>query len=202
MKGSAPIGVFGSSAVRSSLRASSYVAKAHHTHPSPHMDLLLVAMLLATQAPEPPSGHSAMPTPGAEPGPVYTKNPAPDTEARVLLRLEDDWALGLTRRDATVFRRLLAGGFVYTEDDRTVGRDAVLHDIVAGPDTVETARNEDMKVHRFGTTAVVTGWLVVCGHGSPGHFSRRYRFTDTWVQRRGRWQIVAAHDYLVPTTQR
>jgi len=121
-----------------------------------------------------------------------------DVEAQVLLRLEDDWALGLTHRDAALFRRLLANGFVYSEDDRTVGRDEVLRDIVAGPDTVETAHNEDMKVHRFGTTAVVTGWLLVAGHGPKGPFSHRYRFTDTWVRREGRWQIVAAHDYLVP----
>ena len=128
---------------------------------------------------------------------------APDSDARVLLRLEDDWAVGLTRRDGALFRRLLADGFVYTEDDRTVGRDDVLHDVVGGPDTVETAHNEAMQVHRFGTTAIVTGWLVIAGHGAGGPFSRRYRFTDTWVRRGGgggggRWQIVGAHDYLVP----
>src|SRR5881392_92309 len=102
------------------------------------MNLLLVSLLLATQAP------------GAQ-----------DTVAQVLLRLEDDWTVGLTHRDAALFRRLLADGFIYTEDDRTVGRDDVLRDVAAGPDTVETAHNEDMKVHRFGTTAIVTGWLVV-----------------------------------------
>jgi len=136
------------------------------------MNLLLVAMLLATQAP------------AADP----------------LLRLEDDWAVGLTRRDAALFQRLLADGFVYTENDRTMSRDDVLRDIVTGSDTVTTAHNEDMKIHRFGTTAIVTGWLVVSGHGpggGGGPFSRRYRFTDTWVRRNGRWQIVAAHDYLV-----
>jgi len=153
------------------------------------MDLLLVALLLATQGPDPRVEATA----------IAVQTPSVrDTEAQVLLRLEDDWALGLTRRDAALFRRLLADGFVYSEDDRTVGRDDVLRDVVAGPDTVETAHNEDMKVHRFGTTAIVTGWLVVGGHGPKGPFSRRYRFTDTWVRRGGRWQIVAAHDYLVP----
>jgi len=122
-----------------------------------------------------------------------------DAEARALLQLEDDWALALVRRDATVFRRLLADGFIYTEDDRTVGRDDLLRDIVAGPDTVEAAHNEEMRVHRFGSTAVVTGWLVVRGRGASGPFDRRYRFTDTWLRRGGRWQIVAAHDYLVRT---
>ena len=163
------------------------------------MDLLLVALLLAVQVPGTRSPHSTMPTAGAGPTAVDAQTPSvQDTEAQVLLRLEDDWALGLIRRDAALFRRLLADGFVYTEDDRTVGRDDVLRDIVAGPDTVETAHNEDMKVHRFGRTAVVTGWLVVSGHGPKGPFTRRYRFTDTWVRRDRRWQIGAAHDYLLP----
>ena len=156
------------------------------------MHLLLVTMLLATQPLEPRSAPSLTAQLDGQTPSVR------DTEAHVLLRLEDEWALGLTRRDAAVFRRLLADGFVYTEDDRTVGRDEVLHDIVAGPDTVETAHNEDMQVHRFGTTAIVTGWLVVAGRRPRGPFSRRYRFTDTWVRRSGRWQIVAAHDYVVP----
>jgi hypothetical protein len=125
-----------------------------------------------------------------------------DTEPRVLLRLEDEWALALIHRDAAVFRRLLAEGFIYSEDDRTMSRDDVLRDVVAGPDTVQTAHNEDMRVHRFGATAVVTGWLVVGGRGPNGPFDRRYRFTDTWVRRGGGWQIVAAHDYLVPAPHR
>src|SRR5207253_11405633 len=115
------------------------------------------------------------------------------TEPRVLLRLEDEWALALIHRDAAVFRRLLADRFIYTEDDRTMSRDDVLHEIVAGADTVKSSLNEDMHVHRFGATAVVTGWLVVAGLGPGGHFDRRYRFTDTWVKRGVRWQIVAAH---------
>lgn len=121
-----------------------------------------------------------------------------DTVASLLVRLEDEWAVGLTRRDAAVFRRLLADGFVYTENDHTVGREDILRDIVAGSDTVEAAHNEGMKVHRFGTTAIVTGWLITSGHGSEGSFNRRYRFTDTWVRRSGSWQIVGAQDYLLP----
>ncbi len=147
------------------------------------MKLLLAAALLATLV--------------AERVPVMQ-----DPQPRVLLRLEDDWAQALIHRDAAVFRRLLADGFIYTEDDRTVSRDDVLHDVVAGLDTVTTAHNEAMRVHRFGATAVVTGWLVVGGHGPSGAFDRRYRFTDTWVSRDGRWQIVAAHDYLVPAAHR
>jgi ketosteroid isomerase-like protein len=124
------------------------------------------------------------------------------SDARTLLRLEDNWATALVRRDGATFQRLLADGFVYTEDDRTMSREAVLHDVVAGPDTAEAAANEDLDVHCFGATATVTGWLVVRGRGTAGRFERRYRFTDTWVREHGRWHVVAAHDYLVPADRR
>jgi len=122
-----------------------------------------------------------------------------DADTRALLRLEDEWASALVKRDSVVFNRLLASGFVYTENDQMMDRAAVLHSVVAGPDTITAAHNEAMEVHRYGTvTAVVTGWLVVRGRGSSA-FERRYRFTDTWVKRSGRWQIVAAQDYVAPS---
>ena len=122
-----------------------------------------------------------------------------DADTRALLRLEDDWASALVKRDTVTFKRLLADGFVYTENDQVMDRAAVLEFVSRGPDTVEAAHNEELRVHRYGpVTAVVTGWLVVKGRGASGAFDRRYRFTDTWVKRGGRWQIVAAQDYLAP----
>ncbi len=126
----------------------------------------------------------------------------PESDVRALLRLEDDWAKGLEPRDGALFNRLLAKGFVYTENDHTMGRDALLRQLTRGSDRVTEAHNEGMRVHPFGDTAVVTGWLVVRGRGSNGPFHRRYRFTDTWARPGGDWQIVAAHDYLEPEAKR
>src|SRR6266545_2728018 len=101
-----------------------------------------------------------------------------DADSRALLQLEDDWASALVKRDRVVFERLLADGFVYTENDQLMDRATVLNSVVAGLDTVLVAHNEEMQVHRYGpVTAVVTGWLVVGGRGSSGEFTRRYRFT-------------------------
>ena len=124
---------------------------------------------------------------------------AQDADTRTLLQLEDNWASALVKRDRVVFERLLADGFVYTENDQMMDRTTVLNSVVAGSDTVVAAHNDSMVVHRFGpATAVVTGWLVVGGRGATGEFRRRYRFTDTWVKRGGSWQIVAAQDYVAP----
>src|SRR5436305_14326062 len=122
------------------------------------MTLLLPAVLLAALGAEPLRGPA-----------VYSQNlSVQDTQPRVLLELEDAWALALIHRDAAVFRRLLAERFIYTEDDRTMTRDDVLRDIVAGPDTAKTAHDEDMGSDRSGETAVVTGGLVVGGTGADG----------------------------------
>jgi ketosteroid isomerase-like protein len=121
---------------------------------------------------------------------------------RALLELEDQWAAAVVKRDSVTFERLLAPGFVYSEDDRTMSRDQVLREIVSGADTVRSAHNEDIRVHHFGPTAVVTGWLVLRGRGAAGAFDRRFRYTDTWARRDGQWQIVAAHDYLVPARRK
>ncbi|HUQ45581.1 MAG TPA: nuclear transport factor 2 family protein [Gemmatimonadaceae bacterium] len=119
------------------------------------------------------------------------------TTERTLTRLENEWTRALVQRDTASFRRLLAPRFVYTEDAQVMGKDDVIRGVV-GPDRVEWAGNEDMIVHDYGSTAVVTGILAVRGTGANGAFARRYRYTDTWLRTNGRWRVIAAQDYLIP----
>ncbi|HEX4683768.1 MAG TPA: nuclear transport factor 2 family protein [Gemmatimonadaceae bacterium] len=115
-----------------------------------------------------------------------------------LLRLEDGWAKALVKRDRSVFQRMLAPGFVYTEDAKLSTRDEVLRTIISDGDTVTAARNEDMAVHLSLGTGVVTGLLIIQGRSGGSAYVHRYRFTDTWVkQTDGGWKIYAAQDYLI-----
>jgi ketosteroid isomerase-like protein len=132
--------------------------------------------------------------------------PAPQTQAGTRpvpssastpIKLEDQWTTALVRRDTRTFDRLLAPNFVYTEDAIVMSRSDVIKS-VTGSDRVEWARNEGMKVHDFGDVQVITGVLHLRGRGKQGPFDRRFQFTDTWQRRNGRWQIIAAHDYLIP----
>ena len=121
---------------------------------------------------------------------------APDE--RAVLDLEEAWARAVVKRDAATFKRLLAPGFVYTEDARIQTGDELTRDIVSGTDTVTEARNEEIRTHTFGNTMIVTGWLIMRGRSGGTPFERRYRFTDTWLKRNGQWRIIAAQDYLIP----
>jgi ketosteroid isomerase-like protein len=57
-----------------------------------------------------------------------------------------------------------------------------------------------MVVHIYGpNVAVVTGVARETGKTPAGQaFSYAYRFTDTWVERDGRWQCVAAQAMALP----
>ena len=128
--------------------------------------------------------------------PKATTSRTPDE--RAVLDLEEAWARGVVKRDAATFKRLLAPGFVYTEDDRVQNGEQLTRDIVSGTDTVTEARNEQMATHAFDNAMIVTGWLIMRGRSGGKPFERRYRFTDTWLKRGGQWQIIAAQDYLLP----
>ena len=130
------------------------------------------------------------------------QQPARTSAERAVLDLEEAWARAVVKRDGATFKRLLAPGFVYTEDARVMTGEELTREVVSGADTVTEARNEQLRTHTFGNTIVVTGWLVLRGHGGGKPFDRRFRFTDTWVKRNGRWQIVAAQDYLLPAASR
>lgn len=55
------------------------------------------------------------------------------------------------------------------------------------------AENEDTKVVAWGDTAIANYRFVVTVKGPNLDLRRRYRTTNVWVKRDGRWQIVAAH---------
>lgn len=132
--------------------------------------------------------------------PTSASTPTPDE--RAVLDLEEAWAKAVVKRDAATFKRLLAPGFVYTEDARVQTGEELTRDVVAGTDTVTEARNEELRTHAYGNTMVVTGWLIMRGRSGGKPFERRYRFTDTWLKRDAQWQIIAAQDYLVPAGRR
>jgi ketosteroid isomerase-like protein len=117
---------------------------------------------------------------------------------RELFKVEEEWTRGLVRRDAAIFRRLLDPDFVYSDERGVFNKKQITAEATAGTDTVEAASNEDMVAHVHGNTAVVTGILVTSGRGKDGPFSHRYRYTDTWMKRGGRWICIAAQDYDMP----
>jgi ketosteroid isomerase-like protein len=75
----------------------------------------------------------------------------------------------------------------------------MLADVKSNKDTYTSTKAEKLDVHMYGTgVAVVLGMANVKGTGKDGKaFDRTYRFTDTWMDRGGKWQCIASHGTLV-----
>jgi ketosteroid isomerase-like protein len=117
---------------------------------------------------------------------------------RELFKLENDWAQAVVKRDARAISRLVAPGWVYSDESGVMNRAEGIRSFTSGPDTVREASNSEMKAIVYPHAAAVIGILQMKGSGPNGPFTRRYRYTDAWARLGGRWQAIASQDYLMP----
>jgi ketosteroid isomerase-like protein len=143
-----------------------------------------------------------MPTPP----PVPTESsPAADQShdeaASKLKALEARWEASFMTHDITVIEQLVAEDFVGTSSSGKLGnKSTMIAEAMKDKNVYTSAVSGDMIVHSFGPgIAVVTGVARENGKTPNGKaFSHAIRFTDTWVERNGTWQCVAASAMALP----
>jgi ketosteroid isomerase-like protein len=121
--------------------------------------------------------------------------------ASKLKALEQSWEASFLTHDTTIMEKLVAEDFVGTSSSGKLGnKSTMLSEARKDTNVYKTAVSGDMTVHSFGpSVAVVTGIAREIGKDKSGKaFSHAYRFTDTWVERNGEWQCVAAHAMALP----
>jgi hypothetical protein len=104
----------------------------------------------------------------------------------------------LIKKDRAAMERLYADDYTYTHSNGTVASKA--QDIAASmsSDQAWTAhKSDDLKVRIYRDVAVVTGISTLTG-SAKGYASGPRRFTEVWVRRNGRWQMVSGQSTLVP----
>jgi ketosteroid isomerase-like protein len=127
-------------------------------------------------------------------------SPLTGNDEQVLRQLENEWLGAYVNGDKAVYDRIVADDATLTDESavsRSKAQDRAL--LPPKPTPGATAVNEDMHVRLYGETAVVTGRIVTkvrAGDQEITGFTSR--FTDTWVKRQGRWQVVARHYSRVP----
>ena len=106
-------------------------------------------------------------------------------------------------RDAAFFERVEADECVFTDSNggQTTKREDV--DSVKGPRNPDVRLLaydvDDMRVLLYGDTAVVTGRVTTKQNVRGEERTGLTRFTDVFVRREGRWQLVAGHSSRIKT---
>jgi ketosteroid isomerase-like protein len=129
-------------------------------------------------------------------------SPAADDSGTARIKeLESRWEATLLGHDTSAIEEIVADDFIGTSSSGKTGDKAtLLAEAKRDTNTYTSAVSSDMTVRMFGSTvAVVTGIATETGKTKAGKtFTHTYRFTDTWVERNGKWQCVAAHAMALP----
>jgi hypothetical protein len=126
-------------------------------------------------------------------------NKQPSKTARIeaeLMQIERDIGDANVRRDKAYFEKIEAEEFIFTDSGGGLTNkteDVGSFDKPAGDTKLISYTPDEMKVTVYGDTAVVTGRVTSVYRGPKGEATIRSRFTDVFVKKNGRWQIVAGH---------
>src|SRR5262245_40433634 len=115
---------------------------------------------------------------------------------RYILDSERQWAESVATGDTSAIERILADNFIGVDPNgRLYAKQEMIDETRNAPKYFVSNHLNDVKVRFYGDTAIAQGsetWEKRSGERG------RFVWTDTWLQRNGRWQIVAAEDLIAP----
>jgi ketosteroid isomerase-like protein len=115
-----------------------------------------------------------------------------------IVEAERQWAESVATGDTAVIERILADDFVGIDPKgKLYNKAQMIADTREAPKRFISNHLNQVKVRFYRKTAVAQGdesWEQRSGELRQG----RFVWTDTWVRRNGRWQIVAAEDLIAP----
>ena len=119
------------------------------------------------------------------------------TDRQQILQLERDWTQSFVTMDVAANQRIVADDFLGTEPDgKRIEKSDLIAEVKTGEALLSNHLNEDDVTIRFyGQTAIVNGsetWKRK-SDGKTG----RWIWTDVFVKRAGKWQVVASQDLEV-----
>jgi ketosteroid isomerase-like protein len=118
----------------------------------------------------------------------------PDSVSSKILAFENKWNAAYKRGDVATMGSLLADDFIITVGDGSTfsksgyiahNGDFTLH--------VEITEMSGLNVRMHGNAAVVTGAYHEKGISKGKPYEYCDRFTDVWMNIKGRWQVIASH---------
>ena len=151
--------------------------------------LVPLVLLVACGQSSQQAAASSTPPPAATTG---------DNVEQTLTKMEQDWVDAILKRDTATVDRILADDFVSTlPNGRTETKAQDIENLKSGAFTSESMTINDVKVRVFGDAAVVTLGQSEKSQQRGKDMSGRTLWTDIFVKRNGKWQIVAEHGSCV-----
>lgn len=105
----------------------------------------------------------------------------------------------MTTGDLKALAALLGDDLIYTHSNALVDSKAsYLESIRSGQLTYHTIEPREMQVRVYGDTAVITAAAAIATTSKGESVKNQLRYTDVWVRRDGRWQMVGWQSTRIP----
>ena len=122
---------------------------------------------------------------------------ASDDETQIT-QLERSWNQAEMARDGGALASLVDDTLVYVDYDGSIMNKTEYLRSVANPtSSPDHLYDEGMKVHVYSNAGVASGIYRETGTSKGKPYTRRARFTDTWIKQNGQWKCVASQSTLV-----
>ena len=106
---------------------------------------------------------------------------------------EQNWAQATVKEGAAAVDQYEADDIIDTDPSgRVTDKTQDKTDLSSGDLKFQSIELSELKVHVYGDTAVAAGTSTVKGTYKGEDISGKYRFTDVWVKRNGKWHAVAS----------
>jgi ketosteroid isomerase-like protein len=112
-------------------------------------------------------------------------------------KLERQWLDAYEQKDSQAMDRIVAEDFIITFPNGAMQTKPQLMVMIKAPRRASERRlrfyTEDVRSRAYGDTVILIGRVVTEYERDGKTVKDRSRYTDTYVRRKGRWQVVASH---------
>ena len=110
-----------------------------------------------------------------------------------LTQIEHRLARAGVEKNLDYFNSILASDWTTIDvTGRVLTKSQVLQELSSQERKIDSATIDDVKVREYGEVAIVTGRTTATGSYKGQRASLVLRFTDIFIKRDGRWQVVAS----------
>ena len=109
-------------------------------------------------------------------------------------KLERSWLDAYEKRDATAMTAIVADDFTITFPDGAIQtKPQILESLKRPGSSMTRFHTEGVQSRLYGDTVILIGVVVSEWKQDGKSMTGRSRYTDTYVKRNGKWQVVASH---------
>lgn len=120
-----------------------------------------------------------------------------DAESDAYMRkAETDWAQLFVKDDPNILQNILADDFTGFSSDGKIHDKAETVAAEKPDGSYKSATLDSAEYHHFGDTVVAQG--IESAQRRDGGPDYRIAWTDVWMYRNGKWQVIAAHSAPLP----